>query len=105
MSENQFHLIILDIGLTDAGGIEVCKSIRANTDIPIFLPQGRTKLIVFSALNLASMATSPNPSAHGKLLQGSKPYCAGYLAPATRQPHHFLPLMMVRRKSVSWAHL
>lgn len=37
LSKNEFHLIILDIGLPDINGLEICKEIRKGSSIPIII--------------------------------------------------------------------
>lgn len=41
-ANNDVHLLILDIGLPDANGFELCKQIRAKSDVPIIFLTART---------------------------------------------------------------
>ena len=45
LKEDNFHLLILDIGLPDISGIELCKKIRSFTNIPIVFLSARTDVI------------------------------------------------------------
>ncbi len=42
LSENKFHLILLDINLPDATGFEICKELRRVSTVPIIFASART---------------------------------------------------------------
>ncbi len=44
LDTNEFHLIILDLTLPQMDGLELCKRIRAKTDIPIIISSARSDI-------------------------------------------------------------
>lgn len=42
LSENKYHLILLDINLPETTGFEVCKSLREVSDVPVIFASART---------------------------------------------------------------
>lgn len=67
LTEQPFDLVILDIGLPDVSGIDVCKEIRQESNIRLFFsPDAVMKSIASSGWNSVQMITSPNRSAQGK---------------------------------------
>ena len=68
-------LAVLDIGLPEMDGLELCKAIRRTSDVPIlFLTARDTRLTGFLALSLGAMITLPNPSVHASWSRGCVRY-------------------------------
>lgn len=42
LSENTYHIILLDINLPDSDGFEICRELRKNSDIPVIFASART---------------------------------------------------------------
>ncbi len=42
LSENKYHLILLDINLPETTGFEVCKSLKKVSSVPIIFASART---------------------------------------------------------------
>ncbi len=42
LSDNSFHLMLLDINLPDSTGFEICKELRRTSDVPIIFASART---------------------------------------------------------------
>ena len=55
LKDNQVSLILLDINLPDGSGFELCKNLRANTDIPILFISAMPIMIESKIHNLRQM--------------------------------------------------
>ena len=66
-----FALVVLDVGLPDGNGFEICKQIRARSPVPvIFLTARNTELDRVLGLELGATTTSPSPSAPANSRRG-----------------------------------
>ena len=77
--------VILDVMLPDLDGFEVCRRIRARSDVPVLMLTARgddTDRIVGSSSGPTT--TSPSPSTHVSSLRGCARSCAA--APACAPP-------------------
>lgn len=69
LKDNQVSLILLDINLPDGSGFELCKNLRANTDIPIlFISARNTDDDKIIALNIGGDDYIEKPYSLGVLL-------------------------------------
>jgi DNA-binding response OmpR family regulator len=68
-------LILLDLNLPELDGLEVCRQIRKQSNVPIIMLTARDEEIKLSGLRLGPMTTLPSRLAHVSWLPGSVPYC------------------------------
>ena len=90
-----FDALILDIMLPDMDGFEVCRRVRAQSDIPILMLTARgdeTDRIV--GLELERTTISPSPSTRGSCWPACAPSCGA----AVPRPGSALPFFA----SASW---
>lgn len=85
--ENTPRLLLLDINLGDGSGFELCRELRAKTDIPILFLSARTsdddKII---ALNIGGDDYIQKPCSLSVLLAKVKVVLRRYSSPACRKP-------------------
>ena len=64
LKRTPFDLVLLDLGLPDGSGYQLCKEIRAAGDMPIIILSARDEEPVSSSASTwARTTTSPSPSA------------------------------------------